>query len=426
MALGSPKLVQDGMSKADIRLNFVLMLIDFTGYIFATSFLSFTTILPMFVRQLSTSDVLIGMIPAISSLGVFLPQVLAAPFVRRLRITKRYVVLFGLGERVPILFIAAAAWIWGETNKPLVLGLFFAFFAVMNFSTGVNFPTYFSLLSKALPSEMRGSLNGLGGAVGGLLGIFGAIASGAFLSRYAFPIGYVFCLAVGFLIFTLSLFPLWFVRERPVETPPEPKTTARFIRDLPGVLKEDKHFAAFVLSQILWAVGMTAQGFLTVYAVKELHATVTDVAVFNGIVMAVSVASNLVLGYAADRRGHKRIIQIATLASGAGALVAMYASGVPVMWASFALITVAMAGYNVSNMNIVLDFVPSEEVPTYLSLAGIATVPFRFLAPVIAGWFAASQGYWPIFLASGVASFLAWIVLMRGVPEPRSSRRMWT
>lgn len=406
----------------DTRLNYVLMLIDSVGYPLGISFFSMTTILPMFLGQLTTSNVLIGMIQAIYSLGVFFPQVVIAPYVRRLRITKYYVILAGLGERFPVLFIALSAWILGDSNKPLLLLLFFIFFAIFSFSTGFNFPAYYSLLSKALPSELRGSLFGLGGAFGGLLGILGASLAGEFLTTYPFPTGYVLCFTIGFFILIFSLLPLGAVREYPQESTLDPKTFAEFLRELPNILRGDRHFALFVASQVMWAVGMMAQGFFTIYAINKLSAEASDVAVFTGITMGVNVVSSLVLGYLADRQGHKRILEISAFLGGLGALIALYASNIPVMWVVFALTTISMAGYGISSGNIVLDFVPAEEVPTYVSLAGIATVPFRSLAPILGGSLATAWGYQPVFLISGVASLLAWLILMRSVPEPRVTR----
>ncbi|HHV63204.1 MAG TPA: MFS transporter [Firmicutes bacterium] len=415
--------LKPGISRQDIRLNYAFMLIDAIGYPLGISFFSMTTILPMFLRQLTSSNVLIGMIPAIYNLGVFLPQVLIAPRVSRLRLTKYYIVLVGLGERLPILFIALSAWLWGSSDKPLLLFLFFAFFVIFSFSTGFNFPAYYSLLSKALPSELRGSLFGLGGAVGGLLGILGASLAGKFLTTYPFPVGYVLCFVIGFVVLLVSLFPLGAVREYPQEARLDPKGIVEFLRELPGILRKDRHFTTFVASQVLWAIGMMAQGFFTIYAINELSATPSDVAAFTGITMGVNVVSSLILGYLADRQGHKRVLELSAFLGGLGALIAICASNVPIMWVVFALTTISMAGYGISSGNIVLDFVPAEEVPTYVSLSGIATVPFRSLAPILGGSLATAWGYWPVFLISGVASFLAWGVLMRSVPEPRGRTR---
>lgn len=124
----------------DTRRNYALMMVDSTGFPLGISFFSIVTILPMFLRQLTDSDLLIGMLPAVNNLGVFLPQVLVAPLIKRLRVTRYYVVMLGLAERFSLLFIAVAAWIWGGSNRPLVLWLFFLFFAVHSFSMGVNLP----------------------------------------------------------------------------------------------------------------------------------------------------------------------------------------------------------------------------------------------------------------------------------------------
>lgn len=412
---------QVSIGPKDVRRNYLLMMIDSIGFPLGISFLSFTTILPMFLRQLTASDVLVGLIPAINNLGVFLPQIIIAPMISRLRVTKYYVVTVGMFERGPILLLAIAAWIWGGSNKPLVLWLFFLFFAIHSLSMGLNMPAYYSLLSKALPSERRGSLFGVGGCIGGILGVLGATMAGRVLSSYPFPIGYVFCFTIGFIILTISVMPLAMVREYAQEVQTN-KTTLEALRELPSVLRNDKIFLNFILSQILWAIGAMAQAFFTVYAINRLSASASDVAVFTGITMGGGALANLVIGYIADRDGHKIILEATAILGALASFAPLISPTIPAMWLTFALTAIWAAGYGVSSGNIILDFAPTEDVPKYVGLVSVLTVPFRTLTPILAGLMIARWGYYPVFAASGISMLLAWAILRRGVPEPRRFR----
>ena len=75
----------------------------------ALGFASFGTILPLFVASMTTSAILIGLVPAIHSVGWQLPQLFTASHVSRLRKYKPHVLMMTIHERVPFLGFAIVA-----------------------------------------------------------------------------------------------------------------------------------------------------------------------------------------------------------------------------------------------------------------------------------------------------------------------------
>ena len=74
----------DAQAKRHFRWNFSVNAADFALYILALSCASRLTILPAFVRKLTSSNLIIGMIPAINTLGWLLPQIISARYIERL------------------------------------------------------------------------------------------------------------------------------------------------------------------------------------------------------------------------------------------------------------------------------------------------------------------------------------------------------
>src|SRR5688500_188639 len=89
------------------RWNFVVSIWDVTFIMLGISLVSRETVMPVLVAQLTDSKLALGLIPAIFSLGGYLPQLLFANFTERLRYKKPFTMwVGGLGERGPYLLMA--------------------------------------------------------------------------------------------------------------------------------------------------------------------------------------------------------------------------------------------------------------------------------------------------------------------------------
>ncbi|MDQ3855876.1 MAG: hypothetical protein M3281_05700, partial [Chloroflexota bacterium] len=74
------------------RRNFLLLLLDAVSFPLGVSFVSVVTILPLFVREITSSNLAVGLVPAITQLGTLLPPLFVANYLERKRIQKRYLV----------------------------------------------------------------------------------------------------------------------------------------------------------------------------------------------------------------------------------------------------------------------------------------------------------------------------------------------
>src|SRR5262249_45582303 len=91
--------------------------------------------------------------------------------------------------------------------------------------------------------------------------------------------------------------------------------------------------------------------------------------------------------------------------------------------AVFALAGIQLAAANVSGLNVLLEFAPSEaEQPTYIGLGTTLLTPIVVAAPLAAGLMADALGFAGVF-ASGAAGGLASLGLLVGrVRDPRQLR----
>ncbi len=70
------------------------------------TFASNYSVLPLFVHHLTASNVALGLIPAVVAFGSFLPPILVAPALQRLRRRKPFILAWTVVERLPFLAIA--------------------------------------------------------------------------------------------------------------------------------------------------------------------------------------------------------------------------------------------------------------------------------------------------------------------------------
>ena len=113
-------------SRDDRRWNFWAALIDAGGWGLGMGMVSPTTILPLFVSQLTTAPIALGMIQTVMLLGWLGPGVLVSPWIDRLPRVKATVMSIAVIERLVMLLIAGFC-IWlGPKHPEWLLVAFFA------------------------------------------------------------------------------------------------------------------------------------------------------------------------------------------------------------------------------------------------------------------------------------------------------------
>src|SRR5258708_10309290 len=107
--------------------NYFCLAFDLVVFWLALSLVSSSTVLPAFAERLGASNLVIGMIPAISTVGFMLPGIFVANQTERLPLKLPFYMKLTLGERLPNFLIAlvALALAPSEPGIPLILFLLF-------------------------------------------------------------------------------------------------------------------------------------------------------------------------------------------------------------------------------------------------------------------------------------------------------------
>lgn len=402
----------------NFRWNFTVNLLDGAAFWLGLSFLSATTIVPLFVSKLTQNPFAIGLVAVIAQGSWFMPQLFTANAVERLARKKPVVINLGLFlERIPFWFIVIAA-ILARRSPKLALLLFLVSYAWRGFGAGIVATAWQDMIARIFPVERRGRFFGTTMFVGAALGAAGASLSAWVLDRFPFPTNFIVIFAASALFITISWLFLALTRE-PVQPVTAPRLSNRqFWEDLPRILRRDHNFRRFLTGRLLLSLGEMGFGFVTVAAVQRWAVSDSTVGIYTAAYLVGQTAGNLAFGFLADRFGHLLSLELTGLAAMFAFALAWLAPTPAWYYLVFVLLGIAVGGIIVSGILVVLEFCPPEKRPTYTGMANTGAGVVAGAAPLLGAWLASTSYDW-LFALGALFNLLAFVVLRWWVQEPR-------
>ena len=410
----SPEAVQH------FRRNFLVNFCDITMWLFGASFVSVTTILPVYASKLTDSPLVIGLIPALTDAGWFLPQLFMAPYVERLTRKLPTIAWLATLERVPYLILALAVMWLNTLPHQIAVVIFLVIIAWKSLASGLVAMPWQELIATVIPVSHRGRFFGISHLVGHLLGVAGASIAAIILDRLLYPRNFALTFFIGFLGITLS-FVFFMMNVEPQTTKPSipQNNNQHYLQRLSSILRGNTNFRTYLLSRGLTYFGGMAYGFLAVYGVQRFGLPDAQAAVFTAILFASGVVGYALWGPIGDRVGHKRVLELTGAFWLAALLMALMAPSAEVFYVVFALMGINRAGGVLGDLSIAMEFGPEVERPTYIGLARTVTGPVLFLAPLVGGVILQMTSY-PVMLGISLAFAVAGLGILRfRVVEPR-------
>lgn len=405
-------------AKRNYRWNFTVNLLDGASFWFGLSFISSSTIAPLFISKLTDSPIALGLLAVVAQGGWFLPQLFTANSVERLSRKKPVVVNLGFFlERLPVWILIPAA-LLAPRSATLALTLFLGGYAMHAVGAGVIATAWQDLIARCFPVEKRGRFMGITTFIGTGMGALGAGLSAWLLSTFPFPLNFAYTFSIAAVGITVSWAFLALTREPVQPARGERQSTRQFWDKLRGIVAQDHNFRRFLVARILLALAAMGQGFVTVAVVRQWDVPDSVVGGFTAAMLLGQTAGNLLFGILADRFGHKLPLELSGVAAMVAFLLAWLAPSAVWFNAVFFLLGLYLGAIVVSGILVVLEFSAPERRPTYVGLANTSVGVAGAMAPMLAAGIAALS-YDLLFSLSAVIS-LAGLILMRWwVREPR-------
>lgn len=408
---------------ANVRWNIIVNGLDISIFAGGLGFISQVGILPLFVSTLTDSSMAIGLIGAIYNLG-WVPQVLVAGRIERLRYRLHWVLAITTLERIALLLMAGIAFFLAASSPALALIGFFLALALHTFSAGLGMPAWLDMIGKTIPARLRGRFFGITMLAGQGFGALCAAAAAWLLTQFAYPANFGGTFLVGFVVLAVGFIPLALVREPPSPPPARPAIPVlRYLQGLGPVLERDRNFSRFLVGGALVSLSAAGAGFVAIYGSGPLglaEATVAELAVFF---MVAQLVANPLLGWLCDRRGYLVAMVVAGGAATAAALLALGAQSGMALGAVFALLGVRQAAYSLSALNAGLEFGPPDIRPTYIALTYLVLSSAAAAGPMLGGAVVGAFGFVPLFAGTALCGALGAAVLLATVREPRRLAR---
>jgi MFS family permease len=403
-----------------LRRNVLALGGDFALYMVGLAFASQATILPAFAASLGAPNVVIGAIPAVTTLGWLLPSLFVAGHTETLGRKLPFVLRYTVWERAPYLALALTAFLVAEPAPALALGLVLAVLLAVTGVSGALLPAWMDIVGHAIPVMLRGRFFAVWSIVASLGGLAASFATVSILATIPPPASFGLCFVAASLCMALSYAVLTLVREPPPAAPPAARVPLRaYLARIPGLLRRDGNMAWFLAARSCAVIGVMSSGFFTVYALRVLGAPAWRAGVFTTTLLIGQVAGNLVFGWLADRSGHRLVLAAGSAAMAGASLVALAAPSADLLLLAFFLDGIYDAALAVSGLNILLELAPTAgERPTYVGLGRTAVAPIAFAAPLGAGLLADAAGFARVFVVSAAFSLLALALLIARVRDP--------
>ena len=406
-----------------LKHNVAANMADGAFFGMALGFASFSTILPLFVASMTNSALLIGLVPAIHSVGWQLPQLFTASHVSRLRSYKRNVLMTTIHERVPFLGFALVALLLPFIGLQAGLVIAFILLTWQGLGGGFTANSWTSLISKIIPPETRGTFFGFQAGLANLFISGAAIGAGYLLDYLASPFDFAVCFFIASFFFTLSWFALALTRE-PEDTEkiiPEEKT--HFWDDSRKILRKDPNFNWFLTARFLSQFATMGFSFYIIYALREFNMTEVIAGYLTATLTISQTIANMGMGWIGDKIGHRAMLIFGGIAALLSAILAWNAASIAWFYPIFVLAGITNVSIWTIGMTMTVDFGTEAERPIYIGLSQTLTAPATILAPLFGGFIVDSAGFVPTFVISTALSVVMICILVFLVKDPRSGQR---
>jgi MFS family permease len=405
--------------RASLKYNVIVNLLDGAFFGAGWGFGSFGTIIPLFVSRMTSSALLIGLIPAIHAVGWQLPQLFMAGPVSRLRRYKPMVMWLTIHERLPYLGLVFIALFLGGLGMKLALLLTFLCLVWQGLGAGFSANGWQSMLAKIIPSEFRGTFFGAQAALANILISVTAVAAGFMVDRLGDRVDFAACFALALVGMGLSMIALGMTREPVDEAKVIPERSPSPWKDWWELLRRDRNFTAYLVVRMLSQFATMGFAFYIVYGLRRFNMDAVTAGFLTAALTITGTVANLVMGWLGDRLGHRSMLIAGSFAVTLSSLLAWGARSIAWLYPVIILSALANVAYWTIGMAITAEFGTDETRPTYIGLSNTLVAPFTIIAPLIGGLIADAFSFQVTFMVSAIGGLVIAILLFWLVRDPR-------
>ena len=420
---------------AQVRWNLIALMLDVTFFSLGMAFTDPSAVLPLLLKRLGGSSLLIGGFVTLRYLAFNGLQIVVAWGTHGQPRQKPFLVLIAAVTRLPLL--ALPYYIYHAADSPAAQrSALFALVALLTLwalGDGLGYVPWMEIVARAFSGKVRGRFFATTQLLSGLISI--AIAAvlvrGVLASpHFPYPHNYALLMLVAALMFQVSLIGVLFIRE-----PPFPASAIQphiplvaYFRRLPGLVRNNPAFARLAGIQLLIGFGSASAPFYVLYALHRFHLADAWGGIYQ-TAQAVGVVSLMpIWTYLSEKRNPATAVRGLALGCLLTPVLAM-TLGTLSPWL-FALVFLLMGGTLGWGMWIVLNHyllshVAEDDRPVFIALINLLFVPSA-LYPSLGGLFILHDrfvtvaGIPALFLLTALVTSTGLILALR-LPTPSNT-----
>jgi MFS family permease len=323
----------------------------------------------------------------------------------------------GMLLRAQLLGLAISGYFLGGQWALIAACLFLGLFGLFN---GMQSVIFHFLLSKVIPVYQRGRLTGLKNFLGGLSAAAVAFLGGKYLvETNAFGNGYASTFMTAFILTSLGLVALSFMRE---PEPPQVRAPSKLwsrIRDLPELLRSDTAFTYFFVARALASLGMAAVPFYALYAGKWIGLSGVNLGYLSLAFLLAQTMSNLGWGWVADRHGYRLVFLLSVGLWSLSAVALMASASLPMFLLVFCGLGAGLGGFQIASQNMIFEFGNRHDLPMRIAVSETASSLIMAAGPLLGGFVAHHYSYSSMFMLVIGVKLASLMLVGMLVSEPR-------
>ena len=265
--------------------------------------------------------------------------------------------------------------------------LLFAVVILLQISANSAHGPYQGIIPDLVPRNQRGRASGFFGLANQIGILLGALVAGQFLDRGQ-PGNYLF-VAAGVLVFVAVVSALT-IREEPLTEKPEFAGVLSEFRTRLAELRSRPGFAWILLSRLFFFMGLLAADQILLFFIEERLGLEENSGLYVTMALAVLIvvagAFTVPAGWMSDRIDRRRLVFTACGVGVLASLTLLFATNIPMLLVSFALLGAAVGIFVSSDWALAIDLMPDPRAPgLYMGLTNLATGGGDALASLSAG-----------------------------------------
>ena len=368
-----------------------------------------STIMPLIVHHFSESTIIVGLYASLLRGGAIVIQMYAAfhaqsykkviPYLRKVFFF-RFLSWFSIG---------LAIFLIGDSNKQLTLlfigiGLFF-----FSFTAGFGAIYFKELQAKLFSKAYRGKTMANRSIAGSIASIISGGVTGYVLSNFDAPLNYAYLFLVSSAIMAIG-FTIFGTIEEPAKenVSTKEKSFREFIKNSNILLKKDKRLKRQILAIFLSFGYLLAMPFVILKANNSFKLTGWMLGGFISVQMIGSIiGSSLLWRRISD---YEKMLSLAFGIMILAYTVALFANNIYSYFAIFLLFGIAIDGFSISGMNLVIEIAPEDKRPIYTALQTNLS-SFGLFFPILGGLLLKSFDSYSLVYGLSIAILLAGLVV---------------